>query len=321
MKNSACRKKDEKGIGGTIKKSFMEKLFCRMGGLVKVKVAAFSLADLPINEPEDYRAALTALFRKLEIRLAVLPAHTSLLLCTAAGYPDEKKDFSDRFNLFMKKSTGWNKEYLQLHGRLAKDNKLYLVAGTTVEEESGHLYHTSYLFGPDGEIRGRQQQTHLSREERALGLSRGRDLHLFECDGLKIGLLPCTDARHPEVGRIFALKGADLLVHCGALYSKHVEPVQPAGMWAQVQQNQFWAVEAQLNKCIGNRSFNARCAVIGPCEVTHGSTGYLDRETVEKPYAAAELNEADRRKIKDDYPLLELLHPDAYEGLLPELYR
>ncbi|NLI70504.1 MAG: hypothetical protein GX364_06555 [Firmicutes bacterium] len=286
-----------------------------------VKVAAFSLADLPINEPDDYSAALTALFKKLDIRFAVLPAHTSLLLCKATGHLGKTQDHDDHFTLFMEKSAEWNEKYLQLHSRLARNNKLYLVAGTTIEEKGSHIYHTSYLFGPDGEVCGRQQQTHLSREERALGLDRGRDLHLFECDGMKIGLVACTDARHPEVGRIFALKGADLLAHCGALDAKHAHQIQPAGMWAQVQQNQFWAVEAQLERNIGNRSFNARCAVIGPCEITRGSTGYLDRGTAERPYAVAKLNEADRQKIKDDYPLLELLHPGAYRGALPDLYR
>ena len=61
--------------------------------------------------------------------------------------------------------------------------------------------------------------------------------------------------------------------------------------------------------------------MIGPCEVTSGLTGYLDRETAEKPFAVAELVEADRQKIRNDYPLLQLLHPEAYRGLLPELYR
>jgi hypothetical protein len=86
-----------------------------------------------------------------------------------------------------------------------------------------------------------------------------------------------------------------------------------------VQQNQFWAVEAQLKASICDLTFGGDCAVIGPCETTRGSTGYLDREDVEKPFAAAELAEADRRRIRSDYPLLRLLHPDAYR-VLPRLY-
>lgn len=286
-----------------------------------MRVAAFSLAGLPVDQLEEYAAALTALFKRLQIKLAVLPAHTSFLLYMGTERPGEMYELNDAFKLFMQKSAAWNKHYLQLHSRLASDNELYLVAGTTVEEEDGHFYHTSYCFGPDGEICGRQRQTHLSREARDLGLNRGEELHLFDCYGMKTGLIVGTDARHPEVGRILALEGADLVAHAGALAAGRDRRIQPAGIWAQVQQNQFWAVEAQLKRSLGGRSFGAECAVIGPCEVTPGLTGYLDREADDRPFAVAELVEDDRKKVKEDYPLLGLLHPEAYRGLLPELYR
>lgn len=286
-----------------------------------MRVAALSLAGLPVEQPGDYAAALTSLLETLQVRLAVLPAHTSFLLCAAGGHLGEMRDFTACFRAFMQKSTEWNEQYLRLHSHLAGENELYLVPGTTVEEVDGRFYHTSYLLGPDGKICGRQRQAHLSREERALGLSRGEELSLFDLAGMKTGLIVGTDARHPEVGRILALEGAALVIHCGALANGRESTVQPAGIWAQVQQNQFWAVEAQLKGSICNRSFGAQCAVIGPCEITPGLTGYLDREAVAKPFAAAELIEANRRRIKSDYPLLSLLHPEAYRGLLPELYR
>ncbi len=286
-----------------------------------MRVAALSLAGLPVERLEDYASALTALLRKLQVRLAVLPAHTSFLLCMAGGHLSETTDFAGAFRLFMQESGEWNDQYLQLHSSLARENELYLVAGTTIEEADGLFYHTSYCFGPDGEICGKQRQTHLSREERALGLSRGNELHVLDLAGMKTGLIVGTDALHPEVGRILALQGADLVAHCGALDPARGSLSQPAGIWAQVQQNQFWAVEAQLKRSVCERSFGAQCAIIGPCEVTSGYTGYLDRDADEEPFAVAELVEADRQRIRSDYPLLQLLRPEAYTGLLPELYR
>ena len=286
-----------------------------------MKVAAFSLAGLPLENPAEYAAALAALLNKLQAGLAVLPAHTSFLLCAAQGRLGEVGDFAASFRAFMQEAGDWNEEYLQLHLRLAAENRLYLVPGTTVEEEGGRFFLVSYLLGPEGRVNGRQRQTHLSREERSLGLSRGEELPLFGVAGMKAGLILGTDARHPEVGRILALQGADLVIHCGALATGRELASQPAGIWAQVQQNQFWAVEAQLRETIGGRAFGGQCAVMGPCEITPGLTGYLDREEAGKPFAAAELNEAERRRIKSDYPLLKLLRPEAYRGRLPELYR
>jgi len=289
------------------------------GDWYTMRVAAISLAGLPVNQLSDYAAALTGLLDRLQVRLAVLPAHTSFFLCAAGGHVGETADFVESYRRFMQQSSEWNKRFLATHSDLARSSGIYLVAGTTVEQADGLFYHTAYCFGPDGEICCRQRQTHLTREERSLGLSRGVELHLFDMDGTKAGLIVGVDALHPEVARIFALQGADLIAHTGALLAGASVRLQPAGMWAQVQQNQFWAVESQLRGSICSRAFGGDCAVIGPCEVTPGSTGYLDRQDAERPFAAAELVEADRSRIRSEYPLLRLLHLDAYR-VLPQLY-
>ncbi|HPU02131.1 MAG: carbon-nitrogen hydrolase family protein [Firmicutes bacterium] len=285
-----------------------------------MKVAALSLAGVPLENPAEYAAALAALLKQLQTGLAVLPAHTSFLLCAAQEQLVDAGDFAASFRAFMQKARAWNEVYLQMHCRLARENKLYLVPGTTIVEEGGRFFLAACLIDPGGRIIGWQRQTHLSREERSFGLSRGEELPLFDVEGMKAGLILGTDARHPEVGRILALQGAGLVIHCGAIATGPELAAQPAGIWAQVQQNQFWAVEAQLKGSMGGRTFGGRCAVLGPCEITPGQTGYLDRDAEGRPFAAAELREADRRRIKTDYPLLELLRPEAYRGRLPELY-
>jgi predicted amidohydrolase len=70
-----------------------------------------------------------------------------------------------------------------------------------------------------------------------------------------------NDARNPEVGRIMALQGADLRLHCGALEGNQTCWLQTAAMWAQVQQNQVFAVEAQLSTTVAVSSFGAALAV------------------------------------------------------------
>ncbi len=282
-----------------------------------MRVAACSLDGIPVDDAGGYTVALAALFQELKVELAVLPAHTSFLLYRAECSTGGSDDFDTSFKGFMQGSAEWNERYLELHSRLARESKLFLVAGTTVEQDDGRYFQTCYCFEPGGEICGRQRQTHLNRDERALGLSRGEELHLFNLGGMKTGLITGTDARHPEVGRILALEGAGLIAHSGGLATASERSAQAAGIWAQVQQNQFWAVEAQLNGSVCGRSFGAQCAVIGPCEATPGFTGYLDRSAPEKSYALAELHEPDRQRVKNDYPLLDFLNPGAYRGLLP----
>ncbi len=278
-----------------------------------MRVAALSLAGIDTGSLARYRQDLSSLLKHEQAALAVLPAHAALkLYCGTSGQGDS--DFSSSFLKFMEKAQAWNDTYLNLHAELARNLQVNLVAGTTVEECGGLFYQTVYCFGPGGDLCAAQRQTHLSREERLLGFSRGEDLVLFDCGSLKAGIASGTDAYHPEVSRIFALQGADLVIHTGALPGAANCRRQAAGMWAQVQQNHFWAVEAQLYGDLCGRFFGGECCIIGPCEVTADLSGFLCRAAVSSPAATAELDEAARQRLRHTYPILSLLNPEAYEA-------
>jgi predicted amidohydrolase len=287
------------------------------GGLHGMKAAALSLDGVRVNNLDYYREDLSLLLAEIKPGLAVLPAHTSLLLCASAGELTETRSFGGAFREFRPKAAQWNERFLALHGALAGELGIYLVAGTTLEIEGGRCYHTAYCFGPGGELCGRQRQTHLSREERELGLSRGVELDLIDLGGIKMGLVVATDARHPEVGRILALQGAGILAHTGALErSANTLAQQLAGMWAQVQQNECWGVEAQLSRVFCGRDFHARCAVLGPCVTAADLSGYLSHTGGGEQCAAARLKEEDRRRAGESFPALRMLNPAAYKGNL-----
>ncbi len=286
-----------------------------------MRAAAISLAGINLNTLNEYRADLTALLESCRPDLAVLPAYSALTLGLGTGAFVPGPDFPSTFYIFSADIAGWNDIFLELHGELARENHIYLAAGTTIELEKGLYYHTAYCFDPAGELCCRQRQTHLARSERNYDFNRGEELPLFDLEGAdghiyKTGLVVGNDAYHPEVGRIMACRGADLLLHSGALGAGPNCWSQVAGMWSQVQQNQFFAVEAQLCGNIAGQYFGAGSAVIGPCEITPGSSGYLARGYPETPLVTALLNEGDRQQIKKKYPLLELLNRQAYAGML-----
>jgi predicted amidohydrolase len=280
-----------------------------------MRVAAISLAEINLTDTFQYRAGLAAMIKKTDVRLALLPAYGSLLLGLGTGEIKSSSDFNLTLRSYLTSHNSWNQDFLELHSSLARKLGLYISAGPLPEIESGNLYFISYCFGPDGETCCRQPQTHLTRVEREMGASRGEELTIFALDGLRGGLVVGNDARHPEVGRIFAMRGADIILHCGAIEAGFNCWAQVAGIWAQVQQNQFWAVEAQLCGQIADRFFGAGSAIIGPCEITPGKSGYLARGYPQTPVITAVLDEEARRKIKEKYPLLSLLNPEAYSNL------
>ena len=282
-----------------------------------MRVTALSLASINLSSPENYRSDIIALLKKSRADLAVLPAYSSLLLGISAGVIPTAESFIKTLKIYMDSCLTWNDTYLDLHGRIARELGIYLVAGTVIEREMDSLYHTAYCFNPQGETCLRQKQTHLTPFQRSAGLSRGEELPLFDLPPFKVGILIDNDARHPETGRILGLQGADIVIHCGALPEGPNCWRQAAGMWSQVQQNQFWAVEAQLSGNLAGEKFGAGPAVIGPCEITPGKSGYLQRGYPHTTEVTADLDQAARRELIKKYPLLKLLNPPAYS----EIYR
>lgn len=278
--------------------------------------AALSLAGVRLDAADHYREDLRKILKKMAPRLAVLPAYSSLMLWAGCRGSLDPVSFAGIIQEIIPELSDWNECFYSLHSSLATELGIYLVAGTTLEREGENLYHTACCFNPKGELCAKQRQTHLTREERELGYKRGVELELIKSEQFKAGLIVGIDARHPETGRILALKGADIFVHTGALEENSSTGQQLAGMWAQVQQNQCWAVEAQLSGIIGDKHFGAGCQIIGPCEVTEDLSGYLGRADAGEPAVAANLEERARLKAKQGFPVLRQLNPTAYEGLL-----
>ena len=87
--------------------------------------------------------------------------------------------------------------------------KLFLSVGLS-EKERDVVFNTQVLLGPDGFI-GKQRKVHLSRDE-GLFYTGGRDIAVFDIGPCRLGTVICYDNQFPEVGRIIALKGADIIL-------------------------------------------------------------------------------------------------------------
>lgn len=283
-----------------------------------MQLAALSLAGTDLSSTAGYINDLKKILSINKPKLAVLPAYSALALGLGAGRLKPGPSFPDILSSYLREGDPWNKEYLNLHGQLSAELQIYLAAGSLFEHDNGHIYHTAYCFDPAGSICFKQRQTHLTRFERHLQLSRGGQLELFQVGDFLTGLVVGNDARHPEVGRILALQGADLLLCSGVLEGDLTCWQQTAGLWAQVQQNQVFAVEAQLFAEIAGLKFGGTLAVMAPCEITAGQTGFINRGAPGLPLLSAEIELDTLVQIRREYPLLKLLNPEAYDSLYGE---
>ena len=78
------------------------------------------------------------------------------------------------------------------------------------EKERDIVFNTQILVGPDGYL-GKQRKIHLSRDE-VLFYKGGIEIPVFDIGKCRVGMIICYDNQFPELARILALRGAEVLL-------------------------------------------------------------------------------------------------------------
>ncbi len=86
-----------------------------------------------------------------------------------------------------------------------------IITGSMPEVIQNKLYNVGYLCKRDGSIE-RYEKIHVTPDEsRVWGMQRGKNFKVFDTDCGKIGVLICYDVEFPELSRILAVEGMDIL--------------------------------------------------------------------------------------------------------------
>lgn len=104
----------------------------------------------------------------------------------------------------------------------ARQHRIYLHGGSVYEVETGNprVLNTAVVFNPDGDMIAKYSKIHMfdvvldgvATYEESATVSPGNEIVTFDMDGIRVGLAICYDLRFPELFRILALRGADLIV-------------------------------------------------------------------------------------------------------------
>lgn len=109
----------------------------------------------------------------------------------------------------------------QACSRAARSFRIFLSAGTIPERDSsGHIYNTAYVFDPDGNQIAKHRKMHLfdinvkggQHFQESEVLTAGNKITTFRTDLCTMGLAVCYDIRFPELFRLMALEGAELIL-------------------------------------------------------------------------------------------------------------
>jgi predicted amidohydrolase len=101
--------------------------------------------------------------------------------------------------------------YLDFFTRMSIKYNVNIVGGSQFVVEGDRLFNIAYLFRRDGTIE-KQYKMHVTPAERRWwGVEPGGQVQVFDTDRGKVAILLCYDIEFPELARIAAGRGAQLL--------------------------------------------------------------------------------------------------------------
>lgn len=197
---------------------------------------------------------------------------------------------------------------------LCRQQDLYLVTGFA-EKRRDRVYNSALLIGPGG-IEHIYRKLHLFDTEKDHFDPGDTPLIVQEVRGARLGMMICFDWAFPEIARVLALQGADILCHPSNLVLGYCQQVM-------------------LTRCLENRVFAITTNRYGADKRPHGELRFTGKSQIAAPgghvlHKAPAQREAlyitaidpDQARNKRITPLNDLLadrRPDYYGTLIKTL--
>lgn len=94
----------------------------------------------------------------------------------------------------------------------AKQNDIWVIVGT-IRQTQDRFINLAHVISPAGDIVHEYAKVQMAGRDEKKYCRGGDKLSLFEIDGILCTLVICRDGRHPELYRIPAMAGAQILFH------------------------------------------------------------------------------------------------------------
>src|SRR5437764_10893155 len=198
----------------------------------------------------------------------------------------------------------------------ARSHAITLVGGSISERREGRekLSNTSIAFGPDGEVLGVYRKIHLFDVEVGGNIYReseaeepGAEPVVVQGEGWPVGLTVCYDVRFPELYRILALEGAELVTVPAHFTTPTGKDHWHVLLRARAIENQLYvAAAAQVGETLRGKPAYGRSLIVDPWGLVLAQAP--DEETV----IVAELDRAHLHDIRAKLPSLASRQADAY---------
>jgi len=214
-------------------------------------------------------------------------------------------------------------DYEALFMRLAGETGMYIIAGTHPIIQKGKVFNAAHLFTPNGQV-FRQKKVHLTPTESGpYQLSRGNGLYVYHTDFGNIAILICYDVEFPEVARVMAEAGAEILFvpsctdgregFCRVRYCSQARAIE----------NQVYvAVTGTVGNLplVPNMAANyGQAAILTPSDYFFARDGIAAEGTINQEqmiFADVDLDLLDEQRVNGSVIPLQDLIKDAYDNVV-----
>ena len=269
----------------------------------KLRVAAIQMSSTP--DKEENKETAEALIREAVSARADLVALPELWSCH--GLDEAYRENAESV-------PGPTTDFL---GELARELGIYLLGGSILEGDPGaqRLSNTSTFFDPSGEMTAVYRKIHLfdvkvsDREYlESANIAPGSEIVTAKAGAATLGLSVCYDVRFPELYRLLALRGAEILAVPAAFTLQTGKDHWELLLRARAVENQAFVVApAQWGQKADGRWTYGRSMIVDPWGTVLATCPDRDGHAL----ATLDLDYLDR--FRAEFPALTNRRPEAYD--------
>jgi len=202
-------------------------------------------------------------------------------------------------------------------GNLARELGVYLLGGSILEGKPGakRLSNTSTFFDPSGEMTAVYRKIHLFDVKvsdkdylESAKIAPGKEIVTAKAGAATLGLSVCYDVRFPELYRLLALRGAEILAVPAAFTLQTGKDHWEILLRARAVENQAFVVApAQWGRKADGRWTYGRSMIVDPWGTVLATCS--DRDG----YALATLDFYYLDRFRAEFPALANRRPETYD--------
>lgn len=199
--------------------------------------------------------------------------------------------------------------------KIAKDNNIYLIAGSVPEKVEDKIYNTSYVYNRKGEKIAKHRKVHLfdidvkngQKFKESDTLSSGDKITVFDTEFGTFGLAICFDIRFPELSRKMTELGAKA-IFIPAAFNMTTGPAHWETLFkARALDNQVYVIGTASAK-----DDNAKYQSYGHSLIV-SPWGNIESELeYEEGVIVSNLDLSKVEDIREQLPILKSLRKDIY---------